>query len=84
MASLGAASYSIYLIHPYVIGLADKIGGARANLQTGSGIVNTCAILGAVCLSGYVCHARIERPMVAALNRRLRLSRTPIRPLDRT
>ncbi|UXU89846.1 acyltransferase family protein [Burkholderia sp. S-53] len=79
VASLGGASYSIYLIHPYVIGVADKIVGLRANLQTEAGVANTCAILGVVCLSGYVCHIWIERPMVTASNRWLRLSRTRMR-----
>ncbi|WP_412025445.1 acyltransferase family protein [Burkholderia cepacia] len=72
VASLGVASYSIYLIHPYVIGVAEKIIGARANFQTWTGIATACAALGVVCVSGYACHARIERPMVSVLNRWLR------------
>ncbi|WP_419689850.1 acyltransferase family protein [Burkholderia theae] len=72
VASLGAASYSIYLIHPYVIGVTEKIVGAHANLQTWTGIATACATLGVVCVSGYVCHVRIERPMVSVLNRWLR------------
>ncbi|UXU89842.1 acyltransferase family protein [Burkholderia sp. S-53] len=69
VASLGGASYSIYLIHPYVIGVAEKITGARANFQTWTGIATACATLGVVRVSGYACHIRIERPMVSVLNR---------------
>ncbi|KVS23198.1 acyltransferase [Burkholderia cepacia] len=72
VASLGAASYSIYLIHPYVIGIADKIGGARANLQTWTGVANAGVIFGLVCLTGYACHIWVERPVLSALNRELR------------
>ncbi|MCA8318824.1 acyltransferase family protein [Burkholderia cepacia] len=72
VTALGAASYSIYLIHPYAIGVAEKIVGVRADLQTWSSAVAACAMLGAVCVSGYVCYIRVERPMVAALNRWLR------------
>ena len=43
VASLGAASYSIYPIHPYVIGVADKIAGIRANLRTWLGVASACA-----------------------------------------
>ncbi|WP_431208297.1 hypothetical protein [Burkholderia cepacia] len=75
MASLGAASYSIYLTHPYVIGIADKIVGVRAGLKAETGIASACAILGIVCVVGYVCHIWIERPMVAALNQNARPSR---------
>ncbi|WP_052007145.1 acyltransferase family protein [Burkholderia paludis] len=80
VAALGSASYSIYLIHPYVIGIADKILGMRAGLQTGAGIVGACAILVIVCVAGHVCHVRIERPMVAALNRHTSASRKPTTP----
>ncbi|WP_260435703.1 acyltransferase family protein [Burkholderia cepacia] len=69
--SLGAASYSIYLLHPYVIGAADKIAGLHPDFLTWTGFVAACATLGVVCLSGYLCHIWIERPMVSALNRKL-------------
>ncbi|MEN2469119.1 acyltransferase [Burkholderia sp. GS2Y] len=75
VASLGAASYSIYLIHPYVIGVAERIVGMRADLQTSAGLAAACAILGVTCLSGYICHIWIERPMVTVLNRGLLLFR---------
>ncbi|AOJ34076.1 acyltransferase family protein [Burkholderia metallica] len=70
MAALGASSYSIYLIHPYVIGMAGKLAGLRADPRTGAGLGAACAILGAACVCGYVCHVWIERPMLRALNRR--------------
>ncbi|WP_233344554.1 acyltransferase [Burkholderia cepacia] len=75
VASLGAASYSIYLIHPYVIGVAEKIVDVRANLHTWPGVATACAMLGVICLSGQVGHIWIERPIVSVLNRWLRQSR---------
>lgn len=75
MAALGASSYSIYLIHPYVIGMAGKLAGLRADPRTAAGLGATCAILGVACVCGYVCHVWIERPMLKALNRRFRHAR---------
>ncbi|NHV26687.1 acyltransferase [Burkholderia sp. D-99] len=75
MGALGASSYSIYLIHPYVIGMAGKLAGLRADPRTGAGLGAACAILGVACVCGYVCHVWIERPMLKALNRRFRLAR---------
>ncbi|OED13098.1 acyltransferase [Burkholderia sp. A2] len=69
-AALGASSYSIYLIHPYVIGMAGKLAGLRADSHTLSGLSATCAIVGATCVCGYICHVWIERPMLKTLNRR--------------
>ncbi|WP_126283923.1 acyltransferase family protein [Burkholderia stagnalis] len=80
MAALGAASYSIYLIHPYVIGVAAKLVGLRADLHTWAGFAVTCGVLGAVCLSGYVCHVWIEQPMLTALSRRIRRARGTVEP----
>ncbi|WP_338640814.1 acyltransferase [Burkholderia pyrrocinia] len=79
-AALGAASYSIYLIHPYVIGMAGKLIGLRADLHTWAGFAATCAVLGAVCLSGYVCHVWIEKPMLTVLNRGFRRARGAVGP----
>ncbi|AXF24653.1 acyltransferase [Burkholderia pyrrocinia] len=78
--ALGAASYSIYLIHPFVIGIAGKIIGARADLGTSSGIAVTFACLVAICASGFACHVWIEKPMLAMLDRwfrRVRPARDP-------
>nr|WP_082146268.1 acyltransferase [Burkholderia pyrrocinia] len=69
-AALGAASYSIYLIHPYVIGVAGKLAGLRGDPRTGAGLGAACAVLGVACVCGYVCHVWIERPMLKALNLR--------------
>ncbi|CAB3750150.1 acyltransferase [Burkholderia puraquae] len=69
-AALGAASYSIYLLHPYVIGIATRIAGVRADLGTPLGIVAATAILTAVCGAGYACHVMIEKPILAMLNGR--------------
>lgn len=71
VAALGAASYSIYLLHPYVIGVATKVAGVRADLNTPRGILVTIAIMTAACACGYACHAWIERPIVTALHRRM-------------
>ncbi|KVL37824.1 acyltransferase family protein [Burkholderia sp. MSMB1835] len=73
LAALGAASYSIYLIHPYVIGFAAKLMGLRAAFDTPGGIGASAAILLAVGVSGYGCHVWIEKPMLATLNRTRRL-----------
>ncbi|WP_254602272.1 acyltransferase family protein [Burkholderia lata] len=71
LARLGDASYSIYLLHPYVIGAANKIVGVRLDAGTWSGMAAVLATLAAVCACGYACHAWIERPMLAALKHRL-------------
>lgn len=71
VAALGAASYSIYLLHPYVIGVATKVAGVRADLNTPCGILVTIAIMTAACACGYACHTWIERPIVTALHRRM-------------
>ncbi|RQR26800.1 acyltransferase [Burkholderia sp. Bp9143] len=77
-AALGAASYSIYLLHPYVIGIATRIAGVRADLGTPLGIVTTSAILTVVCVAGYACHVMIEKPMLAMFDgRRKRPRRAP-------
>ena len=70
MAALGASSYSIYLIHPYAIGMAGKLAGLRADPHTVSCLGAACAIVGVACVCGYVCHVWIEKPIVKALNRR--------------
>ncbi|MBN3768763.1 acyltransferase [Burkholderia sp. Se-20378] len=71
LARLGDASYSIYLLHPYVIGAANKIVGVRLDAGTWSGMAAVLATLAAVCACGYACHAWIERPMLAALKHRI-------------
>ncbi|RQT14385.1 acyltransferase [Burkholderia contaminans] len=69
LTRLGDASYSIYLLHPYVIGVANKIVGVRLDAGTWPGMAAVVATLAAVCACGYACHAWIERPMLAALKR---------------
>jgi exopolysaccharide production protein ExoZ len=70
LARLGDASYSIYLLHPYVIGAANKIVGVHLDAGTGSGMATVLATLAAVCACGCACHAWIERPMLAFLKRK--------------
>lgn len=70
LVALGSSSYSIHLIHAYVLGMARKLAGLRADSRTRAGLGAACAILGAACACGYVCHVWIERPMLKALNRR--------------
>ncbi|KAG8150034.1 acyltransferase family protein [Burkholderia catarinensis] len=72
VARLGAASYSIYLLHPYVIGIAGKIVGVRPDFGSWQGIATALAVLAIVCASGHACHVWVDQPMLAALNRRLR------------
>ncbi|VWB62097.1 acyltransferase [Burkholderia aenigmatica] len=76
VAALGAASYSIYLLHPYVIGVATRIAGVRAGLDTSLGIAATIVIVTAVCASGYACHVWLEKPLLSLLNRRGKLRRS--------
>ena len=71
LARLGDASYSIYLLHPYVIGAANKIVGVRLDAGTWSGTAAALATLAAVCACGCACHAWIERPILAVLKHRL-------------
>ncbi|WP_269501786.1 acyltransferase family protein [Burkholderia sp. IMCC1007] len=70
IAALGAASYSIYLLHPYVIGIATRIGNLHAGLDTPRDLAAAVVIMAAVCVSGYACHAWIEKPMLSALRQR--------------
>lgn len=60
-------SYSIYLIHLYVIGVTGKVAKLHVDLHTWPGLDATCAVSGAVCLCGYACHVRIEKPVVRRL-----------------
>ncbi|WP_247873538.1 hypothetical protein [Burkholderia sp. LS-044] len=60
--------------------MADKLVGLRADLHTWAGIAVTCTVLGAVCLSGYVCHVWIEQPMLTVLSRRFRRARGTVEP----
>ncbi|KUZ77117.1 acyltransferase [Burkholderia ubonensis] len=79
IAALGSASYAIYLVHPYVIGIATKIVKVRIGLDTPLGVAATLGVLAVVCASGYACHVSIEKPMLAALNRWVAVSRRPPR-----
>ncbi|WP_412527126.1 hypothetical protein [Burkholderia lata] len=66
LARLGDASDSIHLLHPYVIGAADKVVGVRVDAGTGSGTAAPLATLVAVCACGCARHA-FERPMLVVL-----------------
>jgi peptidoglycan/LPS O-acetylase OafA/YrhL len=69
VARLGAASYAIYLLHPYVVGVFKKILGREADLHSLSGIAEAFAVFIVVCIVGDVCHRFVERPLLKILNR---------------
>ncbi|WP_158515377.1 acyltransferase family protein [Paraburkholderia phytofirmans] len=64
---LGASSYSIYLLHPYIIGVTRKI----FHIQDGSSIyvdfVSLIGVSGIVCIIGYGFYFYIERPLLSRI-----------------
>jgi len=76
LRKLGAASYSIYLLHPYVIGISKKVLRAEPDLHSWSGVGIVVAIVAVVCVFGHGVHLYIEKPMLARLNRCLTRSKT--------
>ncbi|MBN3854635.1 acyltransferase [Paraburkholderia sp. Ac-20340] len=69
VARLGAASYAIYLLHPYVVGVFKKSLSSHADLHSWSGIVGVFAVMILVCAVGDICHRFVERPLLKILNR---------------
>jgi len=68
---LGDASYAIYLTHPIVLSVGDKLAG-RLGLDLPVpayllGSVGTCLIV------GVLCHKLVEKPLVRIANKLLRL-----------
>jgi exopolysaccharide production protein ExoZ len=71
IARLGAASYAIYLLHPYVVGMLKKIMAMHTDLHSASSVLAVVAVIAVVCVIGDVCHRYVEVPMLRFLNRRL-------------
>ncbi|AOJ83504.1 hypothetical protein WS86_22835 [Burkholderia savannae] len=67
LANLGAASYSIYLLHPYVIGVAEKILKIHPGAGTVGGWCAAAAVALVVCAAGWVCYRYVEMPIQSAL-----------------
>lgn len=71
IARLGAASYAIYLLHPYVIGLVKKVLVTHTTSSAASDLMIVSGAIAMVCLIGDLCHRYVEVPMLRMLNRRL-------------
>ncbi|WP_244745454.1 acyltransferase family protein [Paraburkholderia terricola] len=69
VARLGAASYAIYLLHPYVVGFLRKVLTMQTNLNSWNGAATVFIVIAVVCAASDVCHRRIEKPVLAWLNR---------------
>ncbi|MFB9124523.1 acyltransferase [Paraburkholderia dipogonis] len=74
---LGAASYAIYLLHPYVVGILEKLLTIQPDLNSWRGASATLIVIVVVCVVGVICHVFVERPTVAYLNRQFGRRRTP-------
>jgi exopolysaccharide production protein ExoZ len=68
---LGAASYAIYLLHPYVVGLVKKVMATHAEWPVASDMVLVVGAILVVCVIGDLCHRYVEMPILRFLNRRL-------------
>jgi exopolysaccharide production protein ExoZ len=79
LAQLGAASYSIYLLHPYVIGAMEKILHVHAGISTATGAFAALIAIVAVCVSGWLCFRYVEAPMQGML-KRYRIRAPRVRP----
>jgi exopolysaccharide production protein ExoZ len=76
VAALGDSSYALYLLHYPLISLLCKLAMAFGLSGRGGASISFVAIL-IVCVFGaHVFHRRVEKPLLAALHRRL------IRPAD--
>jgi peptidoglycan/LPS O-acetylase OafA/YrhL len=76
VSHLGAASYAIYLLHPYVVGILEKMLRMQPDLNSWRGGVTTLIVIAVVCVIGIVCHVLVEKPMLAHLNRHFIRPRT--------
>ena len=69
---LGAASYCIYLLHPYVVGILRKLFATQPDLSSWQGAAMVLIVIAVICVIGDLCHVLIEKPMLVVLNRRFR------------
>jgi peptidoglycan/LPS O-acetylase OafA/YrhL len=69
---IGESSYILYLIHPYVIyGLLRATGAHRAALSWPATIGLVIGLMLASCIVAIAIHVWFERPIIAALRRRV-------------
>ncbi len=71
---LGAASYSIYLVHPFVTQIAQKLT-TRLHVNELAAVAILAATLAAACLGGMLIHQLVERPLSRATRRLLKTPR---------
>lgn len=69
IARLGAASYAIYLMHPYVVGVLKKLLHVSSALAPWQAAGLNIVVIVIVCVIADLCHTRVEKPMLARLNR---------------
>lgn len=69
MLTLGNASYSIYLLHPYVIGVVHKILKLSPDLSSIAGIAAALASIIVTCAAAVICFKLIENPVSRWLSR---------------
>ncbi|MBB5445333.1 MULTISPECIES: acyltransferase [unclassified Paraburkholderia] len=79
LAQMGAASYSIYLLHPYAIGAMEKVLHVHAGISTATGAFAALIAIVAVCVSGWLCFRYVEAPMQGML-KRFRVRAPRVRP----
>ncbi|GAB2875492.1 acyltransferase [Paraburkholderia jirisanensis] len=65
IARLGAASYAIYLLHPFVIGLAMKVIGQEMHMTPWAATGASLIAIFVACVVGDACHLWIERPILS-------------------
>ena len=71
---LGAASFSIYLIHPFVTQIGQKVG-LRLHLSAITAVAMLIATLVIACVFGMLVHRLLERPLSRATRHLLRVRR---------
>jgi peptidoglycan/LPS O-acetylase OafA/YrhL len=70
---LGAASYSIYLAHPFVL-TGFKVLARATHFPSGSPVVGALGVIASTCAAaviGYVIYRTIEKPILNFMRRRL-------------
>ena len=74
LLGLGSASYSIYLVNPFVAQLSQKVDGLmQPNKLTDLSLIAT-TLMG-VCVAGVMFHHILERPLSSRLRRLLKARR---------
>ena len=78
LQQLGDASYSLYLLHPFVVIAVTKIASRLHLLETNFGLICSGAVaVGLACVSAVVAHRWIEKPMTIWLKGRLAQTQPP-------